>query len=243
MWCKMWMTFTVGWIKHIVQFMESFQDDQSVYMILALSRNNTLRRYVKPHGTVSICECRQFLSQISMGAQFIHERKYIHRDLKLSNVLIDHNMQMKICGFSLIVHADDPILDNKRICGTTNYLAPEVISRKRFVCGSDVWAIGVITFVLLSGIKPFADVDAYKTHRRILRAAYRFDWFECKKIFLLLPNIPWICRVPSLWDDVELHSFFRSPFQRNVQIRPTAEQCLKLEFLKATEDISENYVW
>lgn len=105
------------------------------------------------------------------GAQYIHDNKYIHRDLKLSNILIDKNMQVKIFDFGLVIHVDDGRLE-KSICGTTSYLAPEVVTKKGFACKTDVWAIGVVTFILMFGYKPFKEWDAYDTQIRILRADY-----------------------------------------------------------------------
>lgn len=158
--------------QHVVEFLKSFEDDKLIYMIQALCSNHSLRDLHKARGVVSLAECRYFISQILKGAQYIHGKKYIHRDLKLTNILIDKNMQMKICDFGLAIHLNDPRLDTRVICGTTNYLAPEVVSRKGFACVSDVWAIGVITFVLMFGYKPFEECDAYATHQRILRADY-----------------------------------------------------------------------
>lgn len=159
--------------QHVVEFVKSFEDDNLIYMIQALCSNHSLRDLHKARGVVSLAECRYFISQILKGAQYIHEKKYIHRDLKLTNILIDKNMQMKICDFGLAIHLNDPRLDTKTICGTTNYLAPEVVARKGFACVSDVWAIGVITFVLMFGYKPFEECDAYATHQRILRGDYK----------------------------------------------------------------------
>lgn len=158
--------------EHIVEFVKSFEDEKLIYIIQSLCSNHSLRDLHKARGVVSVDECRYFVSQILKGAQYIHEKQYIHRDLKLTNILIDKNMQMKICDFGLAIQIGDPRLDSKAICGTTNYLAPEVVSRKGFVCLSDVWAIGVITFVLMFGYKPFEEFDAYHTHQRILRAEY-----------------------------------------------------------------------
>lgn len=159
--------------EHVVNFVQSFNDENFVFMIQSLCSNRSLRDLQKSRGIISTDECRYFVSQILRGAQYIHENDVIHRDLKLSNILIDSNMQMKICDFGLAIRLDDPRMDSRSLCGTTNYLAPEVISRKGFVCRSDVWAIGVIAFVMLFGYKPFEEIDAYATHQRILRADYR----------------------------------------------------------------------
>lgn len=159
--------------KHIVEFIESFENEKFIYMIQSLCPNHSLRDLQKHRGTFSNQECRYFINQTLRGLQYIHEREIIHRDLKPSNILIDANMQMKIGDFGLAIHFDDPRLLSRSLCGTTNYLAPEVINRNGFTYKSDVWAVGVITFVLCFGHKPFDADDLYETHQRIVRANYR----------------------------------------------------------------------
>ncbi|XP_031636237.1 serine/threonine-protein kinase PLK1-like isoform X2 [Contarinia nasturtii] len=193
---------------HIVQYIESFDDGSHVYMIQELCSNHSLRDLQKTRGTVSTDECRYFVSQVLKGAQYIHECKIIHRDIKLSNVLIDKNMQLKICDFGLAIKLEDPRMASRSLCGTTNYLAPEVIMRKGFQTRSDVWAIGVICFVLLFGYKPFEEGDAFATHERILSADYK-----------ITADV-----------DSEVKAFFRAVFNKEVTYRSSAEQCLQLAF-------------
>lgn len=157
---------------HVVKFIESFNDANHIYMIQSLCLNHSLRELVKYRGVVSIDECRYFLSQILKGVDYIHKSGIIHRDLKLSNVLIDGNMQMKIGDFGLAIEADNPRAKSKSLCGTTNYLPPEVVDRKGFAFGSDVWACGIIAFVLLYGYAPFDEHDAMETYKRISRCEY-----------------------------------------------------------------------
>lgn len=158
---------------HVVKFIESFEDEKHIYMIQALCTNNSLREFQKYRGVVVVDECRYFVSQILQGVQYIHENNIIHRDLKLSNILIDDQMQMKIGDFGLAIQANDPRLLSRTLCGTTHYLAPEILSRKGFECRSDIWAVGVIAFVLLYGFKPFDENDLYLTHQRIVHDDYK----------------------------------------------------------------------
>lgn len=140
--------------KHIVAFIESFEDTKHVYMIQSLCSNNSLERLKARRGAVSIDECRYFVHQILQGVRYIHDKGFIHRDLKLSNILLTENVQVKICDFGLTVHIDDTRL-SRSICGTKYYMAPEVVNRMGFVRRSDVWSIGIISFVLVFGFQPF----------------------------------------------------------------------------------------
>lgn len=158
---------------HVVEFLEAFEDAQFIYMIQSLCSNHSLKDLQLNRGCVSIPECRYFINQIMIGVEYIHKMGIIHRDLKLSNILIDEKMQIKIGDFGLAIHEDDPRLQSRSQCGTTNYLAPEVINRKGFTCRSDIWAIGVITYALCFGYKPFEDNDVMAVHQRIVCANYK----------------------------------------------------------------------
>lgn len=116
--------------EHVVQFIESFSDGKHIYMIQSLCLNHSLRDLLKHRGVVSINECRYFMNQVLKGVDYIHESGIIHRDLKLSNVLIDENIHMKIADFGLAIESESPRLKSKSLCGTSNYLAPEVVDRK-----------------------------------------------------------------------------------------------------------------
>lgn len=153
--------------EHVVQFIESFNDTNHIYMIQSLCMNHSLRELVKHRGVVGISDCRYFLNQILKGVDYIHKSGIIHRDLKLSNVLIDENIQMKIGDFGLAIECDSPRLKSKSLCGTTNYLAPEVVDRKGFTFGSDIWACAVMAYVLLYGYTPFEEHDEAETYKRI----------------------------------------------------------------------------
>lgn len=163
--------------KHIVEFLDAFEDHRFIYIIQSLCSNNSLKDLQLNRELIYISECRYFVNQILLGAEYMQEKGIIHRDIKLSNILLDDKMQIKIGDFGLAVHVDDPRLKNKSTCGTTNYLAPEVINRKGFSYLSDVWAIGVVTYALRFGCKPFEEDDLYQTHQRIVKADYEFVFY------------------------------------------------------------------
>lgn len=151
--------------KNIVAFIESFDDYKHVYMIQSLCSGNSLHTFRINRGFVSMDECRYFTHQILQGVQYFHRMGFIHRDLKLSNILLDENVQVKICDFGLATHIDDT-LSLRSICGTKDYIAPEVANRHGSVRLSDIWAVGVITFSLIFNFKPFQNkYDFEKFHR------------------------------------------------------------------------------
>lgn len=159
--------------EHVVGFVESFTDEQHIYIVQALCANGTLGQIMIQRQRIFVSECRYCVFQILKGIDYIHNNGIVHRDLKMANILVDGNMQMKICDFGLAIRERDAHLEADILCGTTNYLAPEVINRNGFERRSDIWAIGVIAFILLYGYKPFEAKTEKLTFDRIARADYR----------------------------------------------------------------------
>ena len=93
----------------------------------------------------------------------MQDRNILHRDLKLSNIMITMDKQIKIIDFGLAIQLSDFKEEDSTICGTPNYLSPETISGKRFGPMSDLWAIGCILYVMLLGSPPFESSTVNQT--------------------------------------------------------------------------------
>lgn len=105
---------------------------------------------------------------------YIHSQGIIHRDLKLGNILINDQMDVKICDFGLstrIKHEGDV---KKTICGTPNYIAPEILEEQGHSYEVDIWSVGVIMYALLFGKPPFEDNTVEQTYENIKNNRYVF---------------------------------------------------------------------
>lgn len=162
--------------KHIVEFIEKFEDEKYVYMVQSLCSNQSLEDLRKKRGFSTIAECRYFIYQTLQGIQYIHDKGIIHRDLKLSNILLDENMQVRICDFGFAIHVDKA-KSSRTICGTKSYIAPEIGRRQGSKCCSDIWSIGVIAFVLFLGSYPFTDTYSFDDFEDIVRSKCRWQFF------------------------------------------------------------------
>ena len=103
--------------------------------------------------------CR-YVSQICSGCQYIHHKGILHRDLKLGNMFLTSEDVVKIGDFGLAITMEKPSnlnadMNSGTLCGTPNYIAPEVLLKKGHRKHSDYWAIGCMTFALLIGHPPF----------------------------------------------------------------------------------------
>ena len=79
----------------------------------------------------------------------------MHRDLKLSNILITDTKNIKIIDFGLAVQLTDFNEERQTLCGTPNYISPEVINKESYGLSTDVWSLGCILYALLTGTPPF----------------------------------------------------------------------------------------
>jgi serine/threonine protein kinase len=158
-----------------------------------------------------------FMRQIVEATKYLHEQLVIHRDLKLGNLFLDRNINIKVGDLGLATKLESPDEKRKTICGTPNYIAPEVIQGDRSTRGHsfevDVWSMGVIMFTCLVGKPPYEAKDVKATYQRILANEYSFP----DDIPISNDGKDLICRMlqsnpaerPSL-DEISNHPFFSS---------------------------------
>ena len=117
---------------------------------------------------------RYWISQLIRGVAHIHSNKVIHRDLKLGNLFIDSDLVLKIGDFGLSARLSDAFEKRKSLCGTPNYLAPEMLEKLPYGGEIDAWAIGVITYSLLVGRAPFEGNHVSVTYANIKTGKFSF---------------------------------------------------------------------
>ncbi|KAF8437935.1 kinase-like domain-containing protein [Boletus edulis BED1] len=110
---------------NIVRFYECFEDDDNVYMTLELCHNGSLMDMLRRRRRFTEPEARFFLVQIIGACNYMHTHQVIHRDLKLGNLFLDSNMNIKVGDFGLAALIENPGERKKTICGTPNYIAPK----------------------------------------------------------------------------------------------------------------------
>lgn len=164
--------------RFVIKLMEVFEDDTSVYFVFEYLKNGDLIKYFKKNQLMDEEELKPFFAKILKGVQYLHDNKIIHRDIKLDNILLDSNLQPKICdfGISSIKEEGKKIMDTG---GTPAYLAPEVIKSEGKVCEkSDVWSLGVLLFLLNFGTVPFKSQDMQNLYSKILIGHFKFPDYE-----------------------------------------------------------------
>lgn len=146
----------------ILQLYTFFEDEHCVYLVLELCRNGELAKHVRTCGVLSEQQARRFMQQIVDGLVYLNGRSILHRDLSLSNLLLDDQYQVKIADFGLATQLQSPTDRHRTMCGTPNYISPEVATRSWHGPAADVWALGCMLYTMLVGRPPF-DTDAVRS--------------------------------------------------------------------------------
>uniref|UniRef100_A0A8C8E585 Serine/threonine-protein kinase PLK n=1 Tax=Otus sunia TaxID=257818 RepID=A0A8C8E585_9STRI len=158
--------------RHVVGFQGFFEDADFVYVVLELCRRRSLLELHKRRKALSEPEVRYYLRQTILGCQYLHSHRVIHRDLKLGNLFLSDDMEVKIGDFGLATKVEYDGERKKTLCGTPNYIAPEVLGKKGHSFEVDIWSIGCIMYTLLVGKPPFETSCLKETYIRIKKNEY-----------------------------------------------------------------------
>ncbi|TPX61796.1 hypothetical protein SpCBS45565_g07173 [Spizellomyces sp. 'palustris'] len=166
----------IHWQLHhpsILELYNYFEDQSYVYLVMELCQNGELYRYIHQRKCpLTEPEARGVMAQIVRGLLYLHANGIIHRDLKLSNLLLTDNFDVKIADFGLAVKLNDPEGEQKTMCGTPNYISPEIVSRQPYGLTSDVWSLGCMIVTILTGTPPFESKAVKNTLDRVSRVDY-----------------------------------------------------------------------
>ncbi|XP_052893305.1 serine/threonine-protein kinase PLK4 [Anopheles moucheti] len=162
-------------LKHpsILELYTFFEDFNHVYLVLELAENGELQQYLRERNKpFSEYEAALIFSRVVDGLLYLHTQQILHRDISLSNLLITKDMSIKIADFGLATELILPDEKHHTLCGTPNYISPEVASRASHGMPADVWGLGCMLYTLLVGKPPF-DTDGVKsTLARVVMSNY-----------------------------------------------------------------------
>ena len=120
-------------------------------------------------------EVQYYMLQILDALKYLHGIGVIHRDLKLGNLLLDKYMAVKIGDLGLAARVSEAGEKKKTLCGTPNYIAPEILENKHgHSFEVDIWSTGVVLYTMLVGRPPYESKDVKSTYKRILANNFTF---------------------------------------------------------------------
>ena len=149
--------------KYLCKCYNIFNDEQNTYFILDYMKNKTLNELNEKRRLTEL-EIKHYCFELLLAIEYLHKMNIIHRDIKLSNVLLNENMEVRLCDFGLAI--DNGVKEQKNICGTLNYIAPELYNKKgglKYSFKTDIWAFGVLMYSLFFKKTPFKKEPKKKT--------------------------------------------------------------------------------
>lgn len=197
---------------NIVAFEHYFEDHENVYILLELCQNQSINDLLKRRKKLTEIEVQCYLVQLIKSLKYLHSHRVIHRDLKLGNLFLTDKMELKGGDFGLAAKLEFEGERKRTVCGTPNYIAPEILDGKTgHSYEVDLWSLGVICYTLIIGKPPFETQDVKATYKRIKANNYNFpdgaiiSDYAKSLITEILQTDP--SKRPSL-DQILAHDFF-----------------------------------
>ena len=155
----------------VIKFDGFTQDEKYLYLALELINGGELFTYLRGVGSFPVDQARVYIAQIISIFEYLHSKNIIYRDLKPENILIHKSGYLKLTdfGFAKIVEGRTYTL-----CGTPEYLAPEIILNKGHGKPVDWWTCGILLYEMIAGIDPFSDDDPMMVYQKILKGKIKF---------------------------------------------------------------------
>ena len=155
----------------IVDLFHTFQDKKSLYLVLEFVVGGEFFSYLRQKGRLGEETARFYAAEILVTLEYMHSKSVVYRDLKPENILIAKDGHVKLVDFGFSKSLEGRTKDRTRtwtICGTPEYLAPEIIYSIGHSYGVDWWALGVLIFEMLCGYPPFYDEQPFGIYQKIV---------------------------------------------------------------------------
>jgi len=211
--------------ENILKLYGYFWDENHVFMILEYAKGGELYKHLKAKKRFDEDTAAKYVMTLANALEYIHQHNVIHRDIKPENLLLDSNGNLKLADFGWSVHT--PLHRRSTVCGTLDYLPPEMILGQQHDQKVDNWSLGVLTYEFIVGHPPFEADGQKATYQRIKDVELNFPSHVSVDaenfIRRLLQRDP--CRRMQL-SNIYLHPFIRKSkscvIHRMNQSKPTS---------------------
>ena len=201
---------------NIVKILYATENERFFDIVLEYSSKGNLFYYIQKNKNLSESNCFKIFIQILNAIYFLHENNYIHRDIKPENILLFENDVAKLCDFGWCVELKDE--PRNTFCGTTEYMAPEMVNENRYGKEIDIWSLGILLYEMLHGHSPFKPNKPHFNDRDVINNI-RFQ-----------KNIKYNNRLSK--DCIELISHL---IDKNIKRRYSLDDILNSKFVKNFE--------
>ena len=173
----------------LVNLAARFKDDTTVYLLMECVMGGELFTYLQNRATpLSEHDAKFYTACVIKSFEYLQDRNFVYRDLKPDNLLIDSNGYLKLADFGFAKRVK-PGLKTYTMCGTPDYLAPELVQQSGHTKAVDWWALGVLIFEMVNGTPPFYDDDQVVLFRNIVNVKFQFPPDFSKECRDLIRNL------------------------------------------------------
>ncbi|XP_078408314.1 myosin light chain kinase, smooth muscle-like isoform X2 [Cetorhinus maximus] len=200
----------------LVQCVDAFESRSDIVMVLEIvSGGELFERIIDEDFELTERECIKYMLQINEGVQFIHKQEIVHLDLKPENIMCVNKTgaRIKLIDFGLARRLESTT-SLKVLFGTPEFVAPEVINYEPIGYATDMWSIGVICYILVSGLSPFMGDNDNETLSNVTSATWDFD--------------------DDAFDEIsdDAKDFIDNLLKKDMKHRMNCDQCLEHKWLK-----------
>ncbi|KAJ3319651.1 camp-dependent protein kinase catalytic subunit [Boothiomyces sp. JEL0866] len=195
----------------LVHMLTSFQDSANVYFVLEYVQGGELFTFLRKSSRFPNHVAKFYAAEVTLAFENLHSMNIIYRDLKPENILINAQGHIKITDFGFAKQVTE---QTWTLCGTPDYLAPEIIQSKGYGSAVDWWALGILIYEMVAGYPPFFHEDPMKLYENILACKPKFSTsFDptCKDLVKRLLVVDLTKRFGNLKggaDDIKRHKWF-----------------------------------
>ncbi|KAL6319066.1 hypothetical protein AAG906_001539 [Vitis piasezkii] len=208
----------------IVSLRCSFQTNSKLYLIMDFVNGGHLFFHLYRQGIFSEDQARVYIAEIVSAVSHLHKSGIVHRDLKPENILMDADGHVMLTDFGLAKEIDESSRSNS-MCGTTEYMAPEILLSKGHNKDADWWSIGILLYEMLTGQPPFTHANRQKLQQRIIKEKVKLPSYLSSEAHSLLKGL--LQKEPSRrlgsgptgGDEIQNHKWFRSINWKKLEAR------------------------
>ncbi|KAF3938166.1 hypothetical protein ABW19_dt0201152 [Dactylella cylindrospora] len=202
---------------NILRLFGHFHDSKRVFLIIEYAGQGELYKMLRKAGSFSEPRAASYVAQMAAALSYLHKKHVIHRDIKPENILVGSHGEIKLSDFGWSVHA--PTNRRTTLCGTLDYLPPEMLKGDSHGEKVDLWSLGVLTYEFLVGAAPFEDTPI-NTQKRIVKLDLKIPEFvspEARDLITKLLRLDPEKRLPL--DQVAQHPWIVKHCQKNLTAR------------------------
>lgn len=170
----------------LIRMWGTFQDAKNLFMVMDYIEGGELFSLLRKSQRFPNPVAKFYAAEVVLALEYLHSHDIIYRDLKPENILLDRNGHIKITDFGF---AKEVPTVTWTLCGTPDYIAPEVITSKPYNKSVDWWSLGILIFEMLAGYTPLYDITPMKTYEKILCGKIHFPTFFHPDVVDLLSRL------------------------------------------------------